>query len=124
MAATMNLIKKAEFENTSGLEPRGVAVLIQAYQPERKAALIELPRQVESQVAMVDLRAVVIAVGPCAWEDEKDAQGKRIPRAEVGDKVLVTKFAGIMAVGPRDGKQYRLVNDRDIYCRITDEGVN
>ncbi len=118
--------------NESGLDPRGVAVLIQAYMPERKQALIELPKSVESQVAMVDLRATVIDVAPCAWQDEGMYERRwyslwllkhwvPIPRAKVGDKVLVTKFAGIMAVGPADGKQYRLVNDRDVYCRITAE---
>ena len=118
--------------NESGLEPRGVAVLIQAYMPERKAALIALPDNVASQVAMVDLRATVIAVGPIAWQDEGVYERrwyslwllkhwKPIPRANVGDKVLVTKFAGIMALGLADGKQYRLINDRDVYCRITAE---
>jgi len=34
----------------------------------------------------------------------------------------VTKFAGFMAKGPKDGQMYRLVNDRDIFCAITDEG--
>ena len=101
--------------NESGLEPRGVAVLIQAYEPERAGALIEIPDSVKGRMDMVDSRAVVIAVGTQAWYDEF------VPRAVVGDKVLVTKFAGFMAKGPKDGKMYRLVNDRDIFCRIADE---
>tara|TARA_R110000868_G_scaffold154071_2_gene380106 strand:- start:1029 stop:1349 length:321 start_codon:yes stop_codon:yes gene_type:complete len=101
--------------NTSGLEPRGCAVLIQAYEPERKGALIALPESVQSKVSMVDIRATVIATGPSAWADESE------PRAVPGDRVLVTKFAGMMAVGPQDGKPYRLVNDRDVFCRITAE---
>lgn len=103
-------------ENTSGLEPRGVAVLIQTYEPERKGALIEIPDSVEGRMDMVDSRAVVIATGPHAWFDEGS------PRATPGDKVLVTKYAGFMAKGPKDGKMYRLVNDRDIFCAIVDEG--
>lgn len=102
--------------NDSGLEPRGVAVLIQTYEPERKGALIEIPDSVKGRMDMVDSRAVVIAVGPQAWYDEAQ------PRAVPGDKVLVTKYAGFMAKGPRDGKMYRLVNDRDIFCAITHEG--
>lgn len=101
--------------NTSGLEPAGVAVLIEAYEPERKGAQIVLPEAVQSRVAMVDTRATVVAVGPAAWAEEA------APRARVGDRVMVTKFAGMMVVGPRDGKQYRLVNDRDIFCRIVEE---
>lgn len=103
-------------ENTSGLDPRGVAVLIQTYEPERKGALIEIPDTVKGRMDMVDSRAVVVAVGPQAWYDERQA------RALPGDKVLVTKYAGFMAKGPKDGKMYRLVNDRDIFCAIVDEG--
>jgi len=103
-------------ENTSGLEPRGVAVLIQTYEPERKGALIEIPDSVRGKMDMVDSRATVIAVGPQAWYDEGS------PRARVGERVLVTKYAGFMAKGPRDGKMYRLVNDRDIFCAIVNEG--
>ena len=103
--------------NTSGLEPRGVAVLIKPYEPERKGAQIVLPDSVQGRMSMVDNRAVVVAVGPSAWHDEPS------PRAAVGDKVLVTKFAGFMAKGPQDGEMYRLVNDRDIFCCITHEGA-
>ena len=103
-------------ENLSGLDPRGVAVLIKMYEPERKGAMIAIPDSVQGRMAMVDNRAVVVAVGPSAWHDEPQA------RAKPGEKVLVTKFAGFMAKGPKDGEMYRLVNDRDIFCAITDEG--
>ena len=102
-------------ENPSGLEPRGVAVLIQQYEPERKGARIVLPDSVQGRVSMVDMRATVIAVGPGAWHDEPR------PRAAVGERVMVTQFAGAMVKGPADGKMYRLVNDRDIFCAITHE---
>lgn len=103
-------------ENQSGLDPRGVAVLIRPYEPERKGGMIQIPDAVQHRLAMVDNRAVVVAVGPAAWHDEPG------PRAKVGEKVLVTQFAGFMAKGPKDGETYRLVNDRDIFCAITDEG--
>lgn len=102
-------------ENTSGLEPRGVAVLIKSYEPERKGAMIVIPESVQGRLNMVDNRATVIAIGPNAWHDEPT------PRAVVGERVLVTKFAGFMAKGPLDGEMYRLVNDRDIFCAITAE---
>jgi len=102
-------------ENTSGLAPLGVAVLIEQYEPERRGAQIVLPDSVQGRMSMVDNRARVIEVGPSAWHDEP------APRAKVGDRVLVTKFAGFIAKGPADGKLYRLVNDRDIFCAITHE---
>jgi co-chaperonin GroES (HSP10) len=104
-------------ENTSGLAPLGVAVLIKLYEPERRGAQIVLPDSVQGRMSMVDNRAVVVEVGPSAWHDEP------VPRAKVGDRVLVTKFAGFMAKGPSDGQVYRLVNDRDIFCAITHEEV-
>ena len=102
--------------NQSGLDPRGVAVLIKPYEPERVGAMIEIPDIVQGRMSMVDNRAVVVAIGPSAWHDEPQ------PRAKVGEKVLVTKYAGFMAKGPKDGQMYRLVNDRDLFCAITDEG--
>lgn len=79
---------------------------------------------------MLEQRAIVVAVGPAAWKDE--GYWKTLlfglirrwvcpPRARVGEKVLVTKFAGYMTKGTLDGELYRLVNDRDIFCAITGE---
>ena len=102
-------------ENKSGLIPLGVAVLIKPYEPERKGALIEIPESVQGRMSMVEVRAIGVAVGPNAWHDEPT------PRAMIGDKVLVTKFAGFTAKGPQDGELYRLVNDRDLFCRLNDD---
>ena len=102
-------------ENNSGLSPRGVAVLVKQYEPERKGGQIVIPDAVQGRMSMVDNRAVVVAIGPGAWHDEPE------PRAKVGERVLITKFAGFMAKGPQDGQMYRLVNDRDIFCAITHE---
>src|SRR5574337_488691 len=101
--------------NESGLRPLGRAVLVQAYEPERKKSLLVMPDTVHERTQMVEMRAVVIEAGPSAWDDEKQ------PRAKPGDKVLVSKFAGILAKGTADGKAYRLVNDRDIFCAIDKE---
>jgi len=90
-------------------------VLIQEWAPERKVGQIVIPEMVEKNMAMVNTRARVIAIGASAWDDEKE------PRAQVGDVVLVTQYAGMMAVG-LDKKQYRLVNDRDIFCQVVDNG--
>ena len=103
-------------ENNSGLDPRGVAVLIRPYDVKPKGGLIELPPEVAARQTMIENQAVVIAIGPSAWHDEPE------PRAKVGERVLVTKFAGFMAKGPKDGKSYRLVNDRDIFCALTGDG--
>jgi co-chaperonin GroES (HSP10) len=99
-------------ENTSGLVPLGHAVLIKPYEPELRQGVIQLPDSVKGRTTMVEQRATVVAIGDCAWNDEE------VPRAQPGDRVLVTKFAGYMAVGPADGEQYRLINDLDIFAKI------
>lgn len=99
-------------KNVSGLVPLGRAVLVEPYEPELKTSRIELPPSVKERLQTVDNRVTVIAVGAAAWEDEK------APRAKPGDKVMVTKFSGVMIQGTADGKTYRLINDRDIFCAI------
>lgn len=101
-------------KNETGLHPLGLAILIEPYEPETKSSIIALPDTVKQKFAMVEARAIVIEVGPEAWSDEKT------PRAKPGDKVLVTKYAGYAAQSPKDGKLYRLVNDRDVFCAIED----
>lgn len=108
----MNAIAKQVVTNRSGLVPCGHAVLVQPYEPEKVESLIVMPDTVKERNMMVEMRAIVVEAGPEAWLDEQ------CPRALPGDKVLIAKFAGHLATGTADGKLYRLVNDRDIFCRI------
>lgn len=104
--------------NLSGLEPLGRAVLIEMVELEdMKAALIKIPDHVRANSAVMEQRALVVAVGSEAWHDERQ------PRCAPGDKVIVTRMAGYMTKGA-DGKLYRMVNDRDIFCRVTKEAAN
>jgi co-chaperonin GroES (HSP10) len=98
--------------NESGLKPLGRAILVEPYTPERKEGLIVLPDEVLQRQQTIDQRATVIEIGPSAWCDENG------PRAKVGDKVLIARYSGHMATGTKDGKQYRFVNDRDIFAAI------
>lgn len=98
--------------NESGLKPLGRAVLIKPYEPEKVSSVIVMPDSVQENHAMLEQRAIVVEVGPNCWPDEPQ------PRAKVGDKVLVARFAGFMAKGTKDGLQYRFVNDRDIFAAI------
>ena len=103
--------------NRSGLSPRGRAVLVEPYEPEVKQGMLVIPDAYKQRGAMIEQRAVVVDIGPDAWKDET-------PRAVVGEKVLVSKFSGYMAIGPADGKQYRIVNCNDIFAGITEEKAN
>lgn len=105
-------VRKPVVKNPSGLHPLGLAVLVKPYEPEIKKSVIEIPDTVKERTAMVETRAIVIEAGPEAWRDESK------PRARPGDKVLISRFAGVMAIGVKDGERYRIVNDRDIFCGL------
>src|SRR5208337_1576110 len=103
--------------NHSGLKPSGRAVLVKPYRPEITKGVIIIPDTVKEGHQMREVRGTVIAVGPEAWKDEA------CPRAEPGDKVLVSQWVGVILQGTADGEFYRMVNAEDIYCRITEETV-
>lgn len=105
-------VRKPAVINPSGLRPLGVAVLVKPYEPELRKSMIEIPDTVRERTGMVETRAIVIEVGPEAWSDEPK------PRARPGDKVLISRFSGVMANGIKDGERYRIVNDRDIFCAL------
>jgi chaperonin GroES len=98
-----------QVSNTSGHLPVGRAVLVKPYEPEKMSSLIAIPDSMKERTTMLEQRAVVLAIGPSCWHDEP------VPRADVGDHVVVTKFAGYHLVGD-DGQTYRLINDRDIFA--------
>jgi hypothetical protein len=60
---------------------------------------------------MKEMRATVLQLGEHCWHDEP-------ARAGPGDHVLISRFCGAIVRGPRNGKLYRLINDRDIFCQI------
>lgn len=98
----------------SGLSPKGHAVLVSPYDPEEGTRVLIIPESAKQGMKSLENRAIVEEVGPVAWADE--AAAGYAPRAVAGDKVLLANYAGILVVGPKDGKTYRMVNDRDIYC--------
>ena len=99
----------------SGLEPLGHAVLTVAYDPEEATRSIIIPESAKQGMKSLETRAIVVATGELAWADEPT------PRAVAGDKVLLANFSGVLVTGPKDGKIYRMVNDRDIYCKFEDK---
>lgn len=100
--------------NKSGLHPLGRAVLVKPFDAVKKGGMIQLPASVKDRERLIEDRAIVVEVGSEAWVDEK------CPRATPGDSVIIAKFAGYIAEGA-DKEIYRLINERDIFCRIDQE---
>jgi len=105
--------------NLTGLEPLGHAILSEPYEPEFQTSKVVIPDTVRVGSKMREMRAIVIAIGPDAWNrPDREAMTRR---CEPGDKVLISKFAGVIVRSPVDNKDYRLCNDEDVFCRITAE---
>lgn len=102
--------------NQSGLRPLGRAVLCQPYEPEFNRSRIAIPETVRERSMMNETRATVLDIGPEAWAGETR-------RAEIGDKVLISKWAGVIVHGTLDGQPYRMCNDQDIFCAIDAEDL-
>src|SRR5271155_5032616 len=102
--------------NKSGLHPQGTAVLTEPYEPEVKiwSDTLIIPDEVRQALSVLENRVVVVEIGTFAWADEP------APRAKVGDVVFITKHAGFVATGA-DGKLYRMINAREIFCRLDRE---
>jgi len=101
-----------KYPNNSGLTPLGHAVLILPCEDDLKTEFIAIPDTVKRNVMIANQECIVIAVGPNAWDGEPTA------RAKPGDRVLVTQYTGYTTTTTADKRMYRLVNDRDIFCRI------
>lgn len=104
------------FHEESGLFACGHAVLVRIFDADMYKGLIEIPETVKRGMHTSETRGIVMSVGEDAWVEE------RKPRAVVGDKIILGTYAGSVMVGVRDGKTYRMVNDRDIYCRYYEKG--
>ena len=107
----MKTSKQDSLQNTSGLIPVGIAVLVKPVLNELKTDRIILPPSVGERSMMIETDAIVIAIGPDAWKD-------RTPRAEVGDRVMVSRWCGHLRLGA-DGVIYKFINADDIFGQVT-----
>jgi co-chaperonin GroES (HSP10) len=132
-ASLRNAVSKRRptYPNPSGLLPVGHAVLLEPYEPDfdaaRRSGLI-IPDNLRNNSIMVEMRAIVLALGSEAYRPEGANWIRRLftpwrPRCLPGDKIMVQSYAGAIVVGPLDGKQYRLVNEEDVFVRIVEEAV-
>ncbi len=112
MNSLVKPLKTGKIVNTSGLVPVAHAVLVEPIQTALYSKIIEMPETVTARSMMVETVCRVIAVGSECWLKESQ------PRAAVGDKVMISQWTGHLVVGPKDKKQYRLINQDDIYAKI------
>lgn len=112
--------KKAEpIRNTSGIHPFEFKVLVipDEFQNVSKGGIIIPDTTVDMEKRAV-FRGILVDMSPTAFSYEKWPEGTRIPKQ--GDRVLFGKYAGTSITSRVDGKEYRVLNDKDIIA-ILDE---
>ena len=93
--------------NTSGITPLGDRIVVKIKREEKKTkGGIILPDEYADKKEMAQLEAIVMESGETA-----DQMLDVWP--EPGDRVLITKYAGLLYTG-EDGEQYRIVRCDDI----------
>ncbi len=107
---------QAEFSgaNTSGLVPFGPNVLVKMDQASNISAggIIMVDQRVD-RMNEAAVTGIVFEVGDQAF------QHLSAP-LKPGDRVYIEKYGGVKAIG-MDGAMYRLVDERQIACRITED---
>ncbi len=107
------LLARLRPANPSGIEPTEYKVLIRPKAVDDKSpGGIIIPETTKDREQFAQMEGELVAVSPLAftYDDWKDAADKR-PKA--GDRVLFAKFSGATVKG-KDGKEYRLANDKDV----------
>jgi len=98
-----------------GIRPVGPRLLIYPIPiEERTEGGIILPESSRDREALRQIKAIVVDVGPEAWQDSK------APWAVCCHKVLISKYAGYLFKG-LDGKDYRIINDIDVTAIIEED---
>lgn len=100
-------------ENTSGLVPVDLRILVKPEEPKRKIGSIELPDSAIDKAKYAGTRAKFIAAGENAFTEWGSAARKPQP----GDTVLFAQFSGAREKGA-DGQDYVVMNDKDLLAVI------
>jgi len=95
-----------------GIKPVGPRLLVYPIPiEERTEGGIILPESSRDREALRQIKAIIIDIGPEAWQDSKEAW------AVYGNKVLISKYAGYLFKG-LDDRDYRIINDVDVTAII------
>jgi chaperonin GroES len=99
--------------------PQGHRVLVKPEKKEEKTeGGIILAQSIREKEELAGIFGTVIAIGPNAWAAFDGGE----PWAKVGDRVVFSKYGGLVLEDPETKELYRLLNDDDIYCTL-EEGA-
>lgn len=111
----------ASVPNPSGIYPTEFKVLIDPKPIEEKIGSVYLPAETVDREKYGQIKGRVVAVSPHAftYADREAWIEAGVPKPKAGDIALYARHAGLRVKG-KDGKDYLLVNDKDICATIED----
>lgn len=102
--------------NATGINPTEFKVLIDPKEAETKIGSIIIPSSKVEAEKYATIEGRIVAISHLAFtyatEDEWDGM-----KPKAGDVVLYAKYAGVRVKG-KDGREYLLVNDKDIVATV------
>lgn len=102
--------------NTSGYVPTEHKVLVLKKEVSAKVGSIYLPETAQEKEKFATMEGTIIACSHLAFTYATPEEwGDAKPKA--GDAVLIAKYSGVNVKG-KDGKEYTLVNDKDVLAFI------
>lgn len=106
--------------NASGFEPLDLRVLVLPDPiEETTSGGIIIPLAKAERDKFAQQLGTLIAVGENAWE-EATGRSPNFHKPQPGDRILFSKYGGVVIDG-KDGKEYRVMNDEDVVCRVSEE---
>lgn len=105
--------------NPTGYHPTEYNVLIEPEEVAAKVGSIYIPDNTKDQEKFAQIRGRIVSASPLAFSYASDAEWEAAHAAKpaAGNLVLYAKYAGVNIKG-KDGKEYRLVKDKDICATI------
>jgi len=95
------------------IKPVGHRVLVKPFDVETKTDFGIIIITDEAREFAAQEYGTIVEVGPDAWKDF----GER-PWAEVGDKVIYSKYGGKIVRAPKSNDKYVILNDEDILAKL------
>lgn len=104
-------------QNKYSITPAGYRVIVLPDPVEETSAGGIVVVQDEKSARSGQVFGTLVAVGPLAWKAFKPDT----PWAQVGDRVMYSKYAGKIIVCKRTAERLVLLNDEDIVALVEDE---
>ena len=105
--------------NPTGIIPTEYKVLVAPKPVEEKIGSIIIPDMSKDAEKYTTVEGTIIDISHLAftYATETEWDGHK-PKA--GQRVIYAKYAGVRIKSPKDGREYLLVNDKDV-CALIDD---